>query len=210
MLTETRYTTNSQRSLSQNISCLNSLCRDVSSSSLSFIWRCCVAEVTSQPSSSSHLWSRNAELLPLEAVFPLASFLLVPPEQRRSAAPTIWGSSDPKNRVVSRTVHLFTRHTCGLTTTQLAYGDFKWPTMMPWEYCWRDRGGLVPVRCLWLQESTHSKRFSEILCKNGSVYRKWDHHGFIKYKLQHYTLPVPAVGTLVQLFIYKACAVLSS
>jgi len=31
---------------------------------------------------------------------------------------------------------------------------------------------------------------------------------FIKYKIQHYTLPGSAVETLVQLSIYKACVVL--
>jgi len=33
--------------------------------------------------------------------------------------------------------------------------------------------------------------------------RKLDHHVFIKYKIQHDTLPVPAVETLVQLSIHK-------
>jgi len=38
---------------------------------------------------------------------------------------------------------------------------------------------------------------------------KWDHHVFIKYQIQQCTIPVPAVETLVQLSIYKACVVLS-
>jgi len=38
--------------------------------------------------------------------------------------------------------------------------------------------------------------------------RKWDHDVFIKYKIQNYATPVPAVETRVQLSIYKACVVL--